>query len=60
MSDVDPARLDRWLKALATTQEEELDCDALWRPRARTCARSYRGSPSTWTTVRTAATSMRR
>lgn len=30
MSDVDPARLDRWLKAVATTQEEELDCDALF------------------------------
>lgn len=30
MSEVDPARLDRWLKAVATTEDEELDCDALF------------------------------
>jgi predicted anti-sigma-YlaC factor YlaD len=30
MSDVNPARLDGWLKAVATTEDEELDCDALF------------------------------
>ena len=30
MSDMDPARLDHWLQAVATTEDEELDCDSLF------------------------------
>ncbi len=30
MSDMDPARLNRWLEAVATTEDEELNCDALF------------------------------
>lgn len=30
MSIIDPTRLNRWLEAVATTEDEELDCDALF------------------------------
>ncbi len=30
MSDMDPARLNRWLQAVATTEDEELDCDSVF------------------------------
>jgi len=30
MSNMDPARLNQWLQAVATTEDEELDCDSLF------------------------------
>lgn len=30
MSDIDPARLNRLLQAVATTEAEEMDCDSLF------------------------------
>lgn len=30
MSELDSERQSRWLKAVATTEDEELDCDALF------------------------------
>ena len=27
--DIDPRRLEAWLQAIATTEDEEIDCDAL-------------------------------
>jgi len=30
MSDIDPARLNHWLEAVATTEDEELDCDSVF------------------------------
>jgi len=30
MSDVDSARLNQWLEAVATTEDEEMDCDSVF------------------------------